>query len=111
MQFSGITSGAKSDGLSGGSLPTGVCVCVCVCVRARVCTCVRVCTLHVSCTEHAYFALLHSSLCIQCKTRNMLYVCTYVHVYALCTLSPSTHADIEEGLVEPPAKKSKPSIL
>ena len=92
-----------------------VCVCVrarvCVCVRARVCTCVRVCTLHVSCTEHAYFALLHSSLCTQCKTCNMLYVRTCVHVYALCTLSPSTHADIEEGLVEPPAKKSKPSIL
>ena len=107
MQFSGITSGAKSDGLSGGSLPTGVCVCVCVCVH--VCVRVYVC-VYVTC-ELYRTCIFRITPFITMYTVQDVICCMYVHVYALCTLSPSTHADIEEGLVEPPAKKSKPSIL
>ena len=109
MQFSGITSGAKNDGLSGGSLPTGVCVCVRV----------YVCTVHVCYPEHACFALLHTSLCMYVRicvvytvysARNVV-CCTYVRTCVCIMHLVSTHADIEEGLVEPPAKKSKPAIL
>ena len=111
MQFSGITSGAKNDGLSGGNLPTGVCVCACVCTCVRYMCVIQ--NMHVSHYSIHHYVRTYVRICVVYtvySARNVV-CCTYVRTCVCIMHLVSTHADIEEGLVEPPAKKSKPAIL
>ena len=86
MQFSGITSGAKSDGLSGGSLPTGVCVCVCVCVHV----CVRVyvtCELYRTCIFRITPFITMYTVHYVYSARHVI-CCTYVRTYMCMHYAP-----------------------
>ena len=90
MQFSGITSGAKSDGLSGGSLPTGVCVCVCV--HVCVCVCVPVCVRVYVCVHYMWVVqnmhISHYSIHHYVHSARHVICCTYVHVYMCMHYAP-----------------------